>query len=245
MSTVDRRQTWIWGLGIATITAVTAFGVASWRADAAPGPSTSPGVSAEQPTVSDPSPPAERAAGTGTDPLTTDELGKARAAALSPQLAAQARDVAGKAGPEYLSAELDESGGRTADVYFYDYKTNKLFKQIVDLDSGKLTKSYDAAGLQLPAAKREVTAAFDLLLADPLGAEFKTAYRTTTGKDYAGPDDVAVTAHIYHARPADTGAAQCGKHRCLQLVVESANGVFIDVNDIIIDLSGRTVARLK
>src|SRR4051812_7531360 len=110
MSTVDRRQTWIWGLGIATITAVTAFGVASWRADAAPGPSTSPGVSVGQATVSDPSPPAERAAGTGTDPLTTDELGKARVAALSPQLAAQARDVAGKAGPEYLSAELDESG---------------------------------------------------------------------------------------------------------------------------------------
>ncbi|MFI5937456.1 hypothetical protein [Actinoplanes sp. NPDC051494] len=244
---MDRRRTWGWGLGIATISAVTAFGAASWQAQAAPSPTpgTPSGVAADTARVSDPSPLPEAAAGTGVDPLTGDEVGRARAVALTPQLARQARDVTGAAGPEYLSAQLtEESAVRGADVYFYDYKTDKLVKQVVDLGAGKVTGSYAAPGMQLPAADREVASALDLLLAHPLSAELKTAYRSATGRDLTGKADLSVTAHLYQARPADTGTKQCGKHRCLQLVVQTAEGTFIDVNDIVIDLSGRTVARL-
>ncbi|GAA2513161.1 hypothetical protein [Winogradskya humida] len=233
---------WGWGLGIASVTAVAAFGVASWQANASPGTPSSPPLTL--PRVSDPSAGPEPAAGAGSDALTSTEVDKARAAAVTPQLASGARDAAGKAGPEYLMADLDEDTGRQAELYYYDYKTDKLIKQVVDLETGKLARSFSAAGMQPPASKQEASVAFDLLLADPLGAEFKAAYRKAAGKELAGKEGLTVTAHIYTARPADKGARQCGAKRCVQLIVETADGRFISVNDLIIDLSGRTVARL-
>jgi hypothetical protein len=241
---VDRYRKWAWGLGIATVTAVTAFGVASWQASAAPSPGTLPGAAAEQPRVTDPRVAPEPATGTGSDPLTSAEVDRARKIAVAPL--SGGKDAAGAAGPEYLSAELDaESGGRSAELYYYDYKTNKLVKQVVDLKTGKLAGSYSAAKMQPPASQHEVAAALDILLADPLAADLKGAYRTATGKELAGKQGLVPDAHVYTADAADAGASQCGKHRCLQLVVQTADGHFIDVNHLIIDLSGRTVARLK
>lgn len=236
---------WGWGLGIATVTAVTAFGLASWQANAAPGTPSPSSPALMLPRVSNPSAGPELAAGTGSDPLTSTEVDKARAAAVTPQLAADARNVAGEAGPEYLSADLDaDDTGRQAELYYYDYRTNKLVKQVVDVRTGKLVKSFSAAGMQPPASVRESSVALDLLLADPLGADFRTAYAKATGHQLAGKDGLVATAHIYTAKPADKGASQCGKSRCVQLIVQTGDGHFINVDDLIIDLSGRRVARL-
>lgn len=243
---MGRQRTWGWGLGIATITAVTAFGVASWHANAAPSPGPGAGVAGEQPRVSNPSPAPETAAGVGGEALTSTEVDRARVAAVTPELAAAAEDVTGAKGPEYLSAEVLADGGkRRAELYYYDYKTDKLVKQVVDLGTGKLSASYSAAGMQKPASEREVATALDLLLADPLAKELEDAYEQTTGKQFAGKDGLTVKAHVFRAKPADSAAGDCGKHRCLQLVVQTADGLFIDVNHIVIDLSGRSVARLK
>ncbi|GAA2707253.1 hypothetical protein [Actinoplanes palleronii] len=247
----DRYRKWGWGLGIATVTAVTSFGVASWQANAAPSTPSTPGTTsaantAEQPRVSDPSRVPEAAAGTGSDPLTGSEVDKARAIALTPELAANATDVTGKAGPEYLAADLDTDGtGREAELYFYDYKTGKLHKQVVDLATGKLARSFAATGMQPPASEQEAKVALDLLIADPLSADFKTAYQKATGEQLTGTDGLVPTAHIYTAKPADRGASQCGTSRCVQLIVKTGDGHFINVTDLIVDLSGRKIARLK
>ncbi|GIF12885.1 hypothetical protein FHX34_102822 [Actinoplanes teichomyceticus] len=243
---MDRYRKWGWGLGIATVSAVTAFGLASWQANAAPSAPATPGATADQPRVSHPSPVPEAAAGTGSDPLTGTEVDRARGIALTPELAATARDVTGQPGPEYLAAELDAEGtGREAELYFYDYRTEKLYKQVVDVRTGKLVKSYSATGMQPPASEREAKVALDLLLADPLGANFREAYRKATGQQLGGADGLVPTAHVYTAKPADQGAGQCGASRCVQLIVKTADGHFINVTDLVIDLSGRTVARLK
>jgi hypothetical protein len=242
---VVRYRHWAWGLSIATASAVTAFGFAAWQANAAPTPPT-PTAAAEQPHVSDPSPLPEAATGSGSDALTSGEVEKARAAALTPQLAANAEDVTGKTGPEYLSAEVDsEAGGRQAELYYYDYRTEKLFKQVVDLTTGKLAKSFSATGMQPPASEQETRTALELLVADPLGSGFKESYRKATGKTLNGTDGLVPTAHIYTAKPADQGASQCGRNRCVQLIVQTEDGRYLSVSEFIIDLSGRTVARLK
>jgi hypothetical protein len=153
--------------------------------------------------------------------------------------------VTGAVGPEYLSADIaDSDTGRTAELYYYDYHGNRLVKQVVDLTGGKLTGSYAATGMQLPPSDREVQTALEILLANPLASELKNAYTQATGQPFTG-QDLSPSAHIYHALPADTGASQCGKDRCLRLIVQTRDGHILDLDKIIVDLSGRTVARLN
>lgn len=242
-----RYPKWGWVLGVATVTAVIAFGVASWQANAAPSPSAPPTVAADQASVSNPDPGPAPSAGVGDDALTGNELNRARTLAETAQLKAGAKDVTGTAGPEYLAADIadtDAGTGRTAELYYYDYHGGKLVKQVVDLDHGKLTGSYAATGMQLPPSQREVGTALQLLLANPLSAELKDAYTRATGKPFTN-QGLTPTAHIYHAMPADTGASQCGQDRCLRLIVQTQDGHILDLDKIIVDLSGRTVARLN
>ena len=222
-----------------------AFAVATLGASATP-PDPNPRVAAEQATVSDPQPGPAPVTGVGDDPLTRQEVDKARAAALTPQLTGSATDVTGGKGPEYLSWEIVEGGqGREAAFFFYDYHTDELVKQVVDVVAGKVTGSFRAKDMQRPASDREVATALDLLLADPLGAHVRALYTQVTGRPWTGKDRLKVGAHIYHTRAADTDARDCGKHRCVQLVARVTDGPFVDLNDIIIDLSGRTVVRVK
>jgi hypothetical protein len=240
-----RYPKWGWILGVATVSAMLAFGVASWRANAAPSPGGPPTVAAQQATVSNPDPGPEPLAGVGQDALTPTELGRARALAENARLKAGAKDVTGAAGPEYLSADIADTGpDRTAELYYYDYHGNRLIKQVVDLNRGVLTGSYAATGMQRPPSQREVQTALTLLLAKPLAADLKNAYVRSTGQAFSG-QQLAPTAHIYHALPADTGASQCGKDRCLRLIVQTQDGHILDLDKIIVDLSGRTVAHLN
>jgi hypothetical protein len=230
---------------VATVTALVAFGIASWAANAAPSPSAAPTATAEHASVSNPDPGPAPSAGIGQDALTSNEIAKARALAETVTLKTGAKDVTGAAGPEYLSADIaDGDTGRTAELYYYDYHGNKLVKQVVDLGSGKLTGSYAATGMQLPPSDHEVRTALQLLLVSPLAADLKNAFTKATGQPFAG-QELSPTAHVYHALPADSGASQCGNDRCLRLIVQTQDGHILDLDKIIVDLSGRTVARLN
>jgi hypothetical protein len=255
----SRAQRLRWGFGIAVTTAVVATAAVSLAAAATaptPAPTPATGAAAGETrvetesgpvTVDDPTPGPAPAAGTGRDPITPNERAAARAVAAGGLAAGT--DVTGAAGSEYLSSELvdDRSdGARRAAFYFYNYTDNTLVKQVVNLKTGKLDGSFAAPGIQPPASERESTEAFRLFLASELSADFKARFRQATGSDLTDLKQVLLSTPSYVAAPADEGAPQCGRHRCLQLVPQVPNGgVFIDITDIVVDLSGRVVARLK
>jgi hypothetical protein len=257
----SRAQRLRWGLGVASCTAVAALAVAWIGGATASTPNRAPG--GEVPPASAGAEPAQEpaaapttepttgpapAAGSGRDPLTPSELDRARAAALAAPLASST-DVNGAAGLEYLSFELvetkDTKAPRRAAVYLYDYTADKLVKRVVNLKTGAVEGTFAAAGRQPPPADREVAKALEIFLADGLSADFKARYQKATGKAFTSPDQLEVTGTTYVARPADTGADQCGAHRCVQFITQVPDGPFIDITDIVVDLSGRTVARLR
>jgi len=257
----SRAQRLRWGLGIASSTAVVALAVA-WiggatastpqRApggEAAAAAETEPAQAPAAAPATDPTTGPAPAAGVGRDPLTPSELDRARTAALDASLRAGTTDVNGAAGPEYLSFELVESKAagapRRAAVYFYDYTANKLIKRVVNLKTGAVEGTFSAARRQPPPADREVAKALEIFLADGLSADFKTRFQTATGKAFTAPAQLDITGTTYVARPADTGADKCGENRCVQFITQVPNGPFIDITDIVVDLSGRTVARLR
>jgi hypothetical protein len=257
----SRAQRLRWGLGVASCTAAVALGVAWIGGATASTPTRIPAdpASGEQaaqaagPPAADPTTGPAPAAGVGRDPLTPAELAKARTAALDTTLRATATDVNGAPGPEYLSFELVDAkaGGtgsaapRRAAVYFYDYTTNALIKRVVNVDTGTVEGTFTATERQPPPSDNELAKAFGLFLASDLSADFRSRYRAATGRAFTSPDQVEVTATTYVARPADTGSDKCGKNRCVQFITRVPNGVFIDITDIVVDLSGRTVARLS
>ncbi|WP_051167572.1 hypothetical protein [Actinoplanes sp. N902-109] len=187
-----------------------------------------PAATEEPPGVTDPAIGPVPGTGTGRDPLTPAEL-------------AGAHRLADVAGAEFLSAELAAGPARQAALYYYDYRTDELVKQVVNLTAGRLDNTYRATDMQPPPTPQEVTTAFTVLLGSPIGATFRSRWAGDIGSAFPGPAAATVTAQTYVA----DGSA-CGRHRCVQLLPRAtATGDFVDISDIVVDLSDRTVRKLS
>lgn len=188
--------------------------------------------------------------GVARDQVTPAELEKARTAGAA---GLTGTNVDGATGPEYLSFELAEpkpgEAGATAprrvSVYFYDYTANTLLKRVVNVGSGSVEETFTAKQIQPPPSDRESAKALQLLLASDLGAEFKSRFQTTARRAFTSAAQLQATAAAYVARPADSGADHCGAERCVQLFAKLPDGSFVDVSDIVVNLSSRTVTRLS
>jgi hypothetical protein len=198
--------------------------------------------------VEDAGPVGER--GSGRDPLTPDEVQRARKLAVDASFRARSRDVHGGPGPEYLRTEFaDTPGARTADVYFFNYEDRTVVKRTVDLDAGKVTASSAASGIQPPPSREETDEAVKLLLADGDAKRLKANYRDATGKPLTRPAQLNSRGLAYGGSGGElTGASplgKCAKDRCLSLFTRvSGGGPWIDVTDLVIDLTDRTVTRI-
>ncbi|MFJ9539985.1 Tat pathway signal sequence domain protein [Streptomyces sp. NPDC101225] len=199
--------------------------------------------------------PAEGDRGTGSDPLTGAEIGRAERIAANPRLLGSARNVAGERGPQRLTVDLvdPEDAGtdgarahRRADVTFYDYKNDTLVTKTVDLDTGKVEETGTQHGVQPPLSRAENAEAARLLIADPLGAGLKADYKDATGKELTSPDQLLLNGAVYRAaagtRPAALG--RCGEHRCVRLFPKVVDGPWIDARSLVVDLSAGKVAEL-
>ncbi|WP_395105889.1 hypothetical protein [Actinomadura sp. SCN-SB] len=249
----SRAQRLRWGLVAAASTAVVALGLSGIVGATASAPPDTGGAASPASTagVAEPTATAPPAGGgIGRDQLTPAELRQAKTAAAN---GLTGTDVKGAPGPEYLSFELaapkpGEDGPdapRRAAVYFYDYTSEKLIKRVVNLRTGAVEGTFSRGRMQPPPSERETAEAVAIFLAHPLSADFKARFGRAAGRAFTSASQVQATATTYTARPADTGADQCGASRCVQLFTRVPNGPFIDITDIVIDLSGRTVARLR
>ncbi|WP_099871248.1 Tat pathway signal sequence domain protein [Streptomyces lydicus] len=199
---------------------------------------------------------AQGARGRGRDPLTDDELRRARDLALPRTPRAAARDVTGRPGPEPLTTDLaepdpSEAGSaeppRRAVVSFYDYRGDGYVRTTVNLTTSKVEATDVQHGVQPPPGHDEAVEAARLLIAAPLGAGLRQDYRDATGRDLTGPEPLTVTGFVYRGRAegAAPGAlAACGEHRCVRLFTQVTGGRWIDTRRFVIDLSARTVSRL-
>ncbi|MGW0987058.1 Tat pathway signal sequence domain protein [Streptomyces sp. NPDC002486] len=199
--------------------------------------------------------PSEGHKGRGSDPLTDDELEQAGRIALSRQLFSSSESVDGERGPQRLGIDLaepetDGAAGphapRRADVTFYDYRDDTLVTRTVDLGTGKVVHTDTRHGVQPPLSRAEKAEAAGLLIADPLGAGLKADYKDATGKALTSPGQLQLSGAVYRAAPGAQPAVldKCGEHRCVRLFPKIKNGPWADARSLVIDLSGRKVARL-
>lgn len=199
--------------------------------------------------------PAQRARGTGRDPLTDDEIRSAERTAVTGRLSAGGRDVAGGRGPQPLTVDLAEPGAgqvdhpdapRRAEVTSYDYRTDTLVTTTVDLGTGKAGRTVIRRGVQPPPSRAENAEAARLLIAGPLGAGLREDYKDATGRDLTSPDQLQLSGGVYRAAPGAQPAVlgHCGVHRCVRLFSKVRNGPWIDTRDLVIDLSARRAAAL-
>jgi hypothetical protein len=200
--------------------------------------------------------PAQAKKGTGRDPLTDDEIRRARTLAVTRGFRDSSQDVTGDKGPERLSTDLAElepaevgaaDPPRRAEVTYYDYTDDTYVTKTVDLGPGKVTDTDTQRGVQPPPSHDEAVEAVRLLLADQRGDGLKKDYKDATGRALTKPGQLAVTGFVYRAGVEGPGPASlrdCGKHRCVRLFTRVVNGPWIDARQMVIDLSARSVARL-
>ncbi|WFB11517.1 Tat pathway signal sequence domain protein [Streptomyces sp. LX-29] len=214
------------------------------------------GDGAPPPGVVEP-PPPRVAAGGGTDPLTDDEIGRARALALSADPREAGEGVRGAPGPQPLSVDLaevppKEAGAaappRRAQVSSYDYRRDAYVTTTVDLASGRVVRTDTQRGVQPPPSRQEAVEAARLLIGDRrLGEGLRRDYRDATGRELTDPAQLTVTGFVYRVDAENPGPARlgaCGRHRCVRLFSRVRNGPWIDTRWFVVDLSARSVSRL-
>ncbi|MFF3763509.1 Tat pathway signal sequence domain protein [Streptomyces sp. NPDC001922] len=195
--------------------------------------------------------------GTGRDALTDDELERVERLALDRGLRSSSKKADGDTGPQWLSTDLaelrpSEAGAaappRRAEVSYYDYRDDTLVLKTVNLTSGKVEDTDTRHGEQPPATRAEAAEAASVLLKSPLSAGLKKDYKDATGKALSDAEQLQTTGMIYRVDEENDGPAalrKCGEHRCMRLFTKVRNGPWIDTRHLVIDLSARTVGRIR
>ncbi|MEU3742737.1 MULTISPECIES: Tat pathway signal sequence domain protein [unclassified Streptomyces] len=199
--------------------------------------------------------PDEGEKGIGSDPLTDAEIKRAEKASVSGALRSSARDVEGDRGPQLLSTNLSEpeptdagaAAPRRAEVVYYDYKKDAVITKTVNVETGKVEDTTTAQNVQPPPSQEELAEGAGLLIADPLGKGLKQDFKHATGKALTGPGQLQLSGMVFRKETVErvpANLADCGKHRCLQVVTKVKNGPWIDTRSLVVDLSTRSVGRL-
>jgi hypothetical protein len=188
----------------------------------------------------------------GTDPLSPGEEQSALDSVTSsggPEAGGLQDDDVLLLVERHQEAKADEEAGlRRADVYVYSYDDDVLTWSLIDLDNDEVDDTESSTGTQLPLVQEEIDRVVQIAMDNPrfvsrLEAEFEEA----TGRAMADPaTDVVMQPIVFLAESMPnvaTGAiANCGEHRCAQLMLQSSDNFLINLLPIV-DLSdGRMIS---
>lgn len=181
-------------------------------------------------------------------PLTADEIGYATYLVASHQAAA--RNVAGDAGPQVLSVDLPSPGEargaeRLAIVVAYDYARDRLAQHLVSLSERQIVSSASKAGVQPPSVPDEADTALQFALSSDADLSFREQFLQTQGVPLFTADQVRYVAGTWTYDQSTVAGKQCGTHRCVRLLVQSPTGDYFETGDFVVDLSARTIVKLR
>jgi hypothetical protein len=137
---------------------------------------------------------------------------------------------------------------RRADVYVYDYGTDRVAVATVDLETGEVRSLRMAVGVQPPLNEREVARATELLFTDEAAAtRIGKEFARITGRPFQDRREIEISGFVYHAdsmpETNTPETASCGRHRCAQLLLRTRDNVSIEVP--IVDLSRERVLEAR
>lgn len=219
------------------------------------------------PTFSSTALPGTMETGVGFDPLTTDEADLAmalaqetnrtlfQAAQLDPatptiEVLAVERYDAPKASAAKSDSAAFVPGGRSGEVYLYDYTTDTLIHTVVDLEQ-KQTWREELQGVQLPLTVREEARAVQIVRSDSkLWPTLASRYATITGEALTSTEQLQVKVSLFlsDTMPEQVNAAarQCGAERCAQLLLfTTTERTVLEILPIVSLSQGRVVQLLS
>lgn len=208
-------------------------------------------ASTEFAVLGDGSLPTEKPAQLGAPraPLSAEETGYAiHLASTDASIPATATNVRGEAGVEFLFADLPEdieSTGRKAIVHLYDYTADKGYQQTVDLVAGKVVKSQSSKTLQAATSPDEADVAMQIALEKYADAPFKAEFEASQGVPLVSADQVEYVAGTFVFDGTTTSGQECGVERCAQLMVQAADGAYLNTWDFVVNLSDQSIVKFK
>lgn len=145
----------------------------------------------------------------------------------------------------HIEDKNDSRQSRKADVFYYDYSKNQSIQVTTDLDTNTVleTRVSKGVGNQPFFSSTEIKAATQLVLDHPvLGSRLRTLYQEISGQPLNNISQLTVQGGIFfpasmEQAPLGAVTAGCAEDRCMQLFVSVDDKGFIDVSNLVVDLS--------
>ena len=182
------------------------------------------------------------------NPLASSEIDSAKRLAK-----AQPSAIVQTLQPLYVQRHIGDKNAdpktRKADVLYYNYQTNKTIRVVVNLNSNQVeeTKVLQGTANQPFFNRAEIETALQLIFDNPhTGPSLRAAYLKITGKNLVDVKTQLMDAQggVFSHDPNIAMApvtAACTQDRCMQLFIPIDEASYIDMVNVIVDLSKRQV----
>ena len=203
------------------------------------------------------------------DPVSEDEVSRAKTMAMSGLSAATARrrttaalaartETTASATPtvEFLrvqphrfsKSEITENK-RWVDSTAYDYTTNELITTVVDLDTNQVLSTKRTRNMQPPMAQNEIERAIEIVFQDDVERRvLNTEFTRITGDNLTSIDQLQYKAFTFFADSMPTvvnnASTDCGAQRCAQLMLYTHDNIVFEVSPIVNLSAGLVTQRM-